>query len=115
MSKVALVAWREFKYTALTRTFILGAVVFPLAVWGIMPVIIALTQQTVRPLRGTAEHAASVECRTWASERCLTALARRVGRSSLRSVEVFEPSVSPRDLTFDRRRIAAFEPLTSSR
>ncbi len=68
-----------------------------------------------RPQRGTAEHAASVECRTWASESCLAALARRVGRSALRSVEVFEPSVSPRDLAFERRRIAVFEPRAPGR
>ena len=30
MSKVLLVAWREFKHTALTKAFIIGAVATPL-------------------------------------------------------------------------------------
>ena len=52
-SKVGSVAWREFKHTALTKAFILGAVVFPVVIWGAFPIIVALTRQTVPPVEGT--------------------------------------------------------------
>ena len=52
-SKVGAVAWREFKHTALTKAFIIGAVVFPIVIWGAFPVIVSLTQQTVPNLEGT--------------------------------------------------------------
>jgi ABC-2 type transport system permease protein len=52
-TKVGAVAWREFKHTALTKAFIIGAVVFPIVVWGAFPMIVALTQQTVPRVEGT--------------------------------------------------------------
>lgn len=53
MSKVLAVAWREFKYTALTKAFIIGGVIFPLVIWAAFPVIMLLTQQAVPDMRGT--------------------------------------------------------------
>ncbi len=51
--KIRIVAWREFKYTALTKAFLLGGVIFPLLIWTSFPLIIGLTKQTVPPLTGT--------------------------------------------------------------
>ncbi len=52
-SRIVTVALREFKYTAMTKAFIFGAVVFPLVVWAAFPVIIMLTEQKNPPLVGT--------------------------------------------------------------
>jgi ABC-type Na+ efflux pump permease subunit len=53
MSRLRSVAWREFKHTALTKAFIIGAIVFPLIMWAVFPLLAALTQRTVPPFAGT--------------------------------------------------------------
>lgn len=49
MNRVLAVAWREFVSTALTKGFIIGAVVVPLAFIAMIPVIVMLTMSAKGP------------------------------------------------------------------
>lgn len=49
MNRVLAVAWREFVSTALTKGFIIGAVVVPLAFIAMIPVIVMLTMAAKGP------------------------------------------------------------------
>jgi ABC-2 type transport system permease protein len=51
--KVAAVAWREFKYTALTRAFLFGAVIVPVLVWGVIGLMPLMMRSEPPPLEGT--------------------------------------------------------------
>lgn len=51
--KVLAVAWREFKYTALTKAFIFGAIILPIAIWGVIGLIPLLMRSEPPPLEGT--------------------------------------------------------------
>lgn len=53
MRKVLLVAWREFKHTALTKAFILAAVIAPLGIIGVMFLMPMLMTTTLAPIKGT--------------------------------------------------------------
>lgn len=53
MSKVLAVAWREFKYTALTKAFIIGTIIFPLVIWAGMAVVPLLFKPTPTVIEGT--------------------------------------------------------------
>jgi ABC-2 type transport system permease protein len=53
MHKVLLVAWREFKHTALTKAFIIAAVIAPLGIVGLMTLMPMLMKTTIAPLKGT--------------------------------------------------------------
>jgi ABC-2 type transport system permease protein len=53
MRKVMLIAWREFKHTALTKAFIIAAVVAPLGIVGVMLLMPMLMNTTLAPLKGT--------------------------------------------------------------
>ena len=53
MRKILLVAWREFRHTALTKAFILAAVLAPLAIVGLMTFMPALMKTRLAPLTGT--------------------------------------------------------------
>jgi ABC-2 type transport system permease protein len=53
MSKVFAVAWRDFKHTALTKTFILAAVFFPVLMAVFMMVAQMFMNTTPPPLNGT--------------------------------------------------------------
>ncbi len=52
-SKVLAVAWREFKYTALTKAFIFGAVIVPLLIWAIFGLTPFLMRHKPPPIEGT--------------------------------------------------------------
>ena len=52
MSKVLLVAWREFKHTALTKAFIIGAVATPLFLLAILLIIPLVMKPNLPPLTG---------------------------------------------------------------
>ena len=52
MLKMLLVAWREFKHTALTRAFIIGAVLTPVAIAAVMFLMPRLLKTTIPPVRG---------------------------------------------------------------
>lgn len=52
-SRIATIAWREFRHTVLTKGFILGAILFPVIMFviiGVMPLLISNEQV---PVRGT--------------------------------------------------------------
>jgi ABC-2 type transport system permease protein len=51
--KIALIAWREFRYTALTKGFIFGAVVLPVLMFGVIAVVPALLSKETPPLVGS--------------------------------------------------------------
>ena len=53
LGKVATVAWRDFKYTVLTKTFIFGAIGVPFAIVGLIAVLSVLLASGPRPLTGT--------------------------------------------------------------
>lgn len=53
MRKVLAVAWREFRYTALTRAFIIAAVGMPLIVALSLVLLPLVTRSAVQPLVGT--------------------------------------------------------------
>ncbi|MGI9013471.1 MAG: ABC transporter permease [Phycisphaerales bacterium] len=53
MSKILLVAWREFKHTALTKAFIFGAIIFPLIIMAVMVIAPILFRPNVTSLTGT--------------------------------------------------------------
>jgi ABC-type Na+ efflux pump permease subunit len=52
LPKVLLIAWREFKHTALTRAFIIGAVFTPVAIFAVMLLMPLLLKTTIPPLNG---------------------------------------------------------------
>lgn len=53
MSKILVVAWREFKHTALTKAFIIGTLVVPLLIWGGMILVPLFVAPGVSSLEGT--------------------------------------------------------------
>lgn len=53
ISRVGAIAWREFKHTALTKAFILGALGVPLFMVGVVALLPMLVKQEMIPLRGT--------------------------------------------------------------
>lgn len=53
IARVAAVAWREFKHTALTKAFVIGAVVVPVVMFGVVAVIPILTAGSKKPIEGT--------------------------------------------------------------
>ena len=52
MRRIGTVAWREFRHTALTKAFIIGAVVLPLVMFAVIPLVPMLTKSTPKPLTG---------------------------------------------------------------
>lgn len=52
MHKILLVAWREFKHTALTKAFIFAAIIAPLGIVGLMMLMPMLMNTTLAPLKG---------------------------------------------------------------
>jgi ABC-2 type transport system permease protein len=53
LSKIALVAWREFRHTALTKGFIFGAVAVPILMFGVFALMPLLLSRESPPLVGT--------------------------------------------------------------
>ncbi len=53
MWKVMIVAWREFKHTALTKAFIFGTIFFPLIIWGGMIVGSIVVRPSETTVSGT--------------------------------------------------------------
>ena len=51
--KTILVAWREFRFTALTPAFLIGVVAVPIALLGLLAIYPILLAQEARPLEGT--------------------------------------------------------------
>jgi ABC-2 type transport system permease protein len=52
-AKVALVAWREFRHTALTKGFIFGAIAVPVLMFGVFALMPLLLSRESPPLVGT--------------------------------------------------------------
>lgn len=50
--RILAIAWREFRYTALTKAFIVGAIAIPLVMFAAIPLIPMLTKSTPKPLTG---------------------------------------------------------------
>ncbi|MDZ4754741.1 MAG: ABC transporter permease [Phycisphaerae bacterium] len=53
MTKILTVAWREFKYTALTKAFVFGAIILPMVIWAVIAVMPLLISREPPPLTGT--------------------------------------------------------------
>lgn len=53
LGKVALIAWREFRHTALTKGFIIGAVAVPILMFGVFAVVPSLMSRESPPLVGS--------------------------------------------------------------
>lgn len=54
MSKTLVVAWREFRHTAMTKAFLIGALVMPLLMMGLFIVVMPLMlEANTTPLTGT--------------------------------------------------------------
>ena len=53
MGKIALIAWREFRYTALTKGFIFGAVAMPILMFGVIALVPMLITDKVPALVGS--------------------------------------------------------------
>jgi len=56
--KIALIAWREFRHTALTKGFIFGAIAVPVLMFGVIALIPQLISKQSPPLKGTIVHRA---------------------------------------------------------
>jgi len=52
LGRIALVAWREFRHTALTKGFIIGAVALPILLFGVIALMPLLISQKTPPLVG---------------------------------------------------------------
>lgn len=52
MHKVLIIAWREFRHTALTKAFIFGAVILPALITGVMALMPFLFTPNLTPLEG---------------------------------------------------------------
>jgi len=53
LGKVVLIAWREFRHTALTKGFIFGAIAMPIVMFGVLAVVPSLLSKQQPPLKGT--------------------------------------------------------------
>ncbi|MEY5060538.1 MAG: hypothetical protein RIS45_459 [Planctomycetota bacterium] len=53
LGKIALIGWREFRHTALTKGFIFGAIALPIVMFGVIALIPALISKQTPPLVGT--------------------------------------------------------------
>ncbi|MEE2720022.1 MAG: ABC transporter permease [Planctomycetota bacterium] len=53
MNRIWPITWREFKYTALTKAFIIGSIIVPIFMFPLMIVLPILFAPTSEPLRGT--------------------------------------------------------------
>ncbi|MCP4833462.1 MAG: ABC transporter permease [Phycisphaera sp.] len=51
-SRICTVAWREFRYTALTKSFLVGAVAIPVIMLGVIAVLPPLMVSQLKPLEG---------------------------------------------------------------
>ena len=51
-ARVGSVAWREFRHTALTKSFLIGAVIIPIVMIGLMTLVPALMVSQLKPLEG---------------------------------------------------------------
>lgn len=52
LARVGSVAWREFRHTALTKSFFIGAVIVPIVMIGLMTLVPALMVSQLQPLEG---------------------------------------------------------------
>tara|TARA_B100001059_G_scaffold233860_1_gene274906 strand:+ start:2763 stop:4118 length:1356 start_codon:yes stop_codon:yes gene_type:complete len=53
MNRIGPITWREFKYTALTKAFIIGSIVVPIFIFPLMILLPGLFAQKSDPLMGT--------------------------------------------------------------
>ena len=53
MNRIWPITWREFKYTALTKAFIIGSIIVPIVMFPLMIVLPMLFAPTSEPLQGT--------------------------------------------------------------
>ena len=51
MNRIWPITWREFKYTALTKAFIIGSIVVPICIFPLMIVLPILFAPTSEPLK----------------------------------------------------------------
>lgn len=66
MNRIWPITWREFKYTALTKAFIIGSIVVPICIFPLMIVLPILFASTSEPLKGTLVIVGSDEVATQA-------------------------------------------------
>lgn len=52
ISRISAIAWREFAHTALTKSFLLGAVVLPVCMLGVLALLPLLFVSQLQPLQG---------------------------------------------------------------
>ncbi len=52
LAKIGVIAWREFRHTALTKTFLFGAVILPIGMMGMLLVLPLLFASQFKPLVG---------------------------------------------------------------
>ena len=52
LSKIGIIAWREFRHTALTKAFLFGAVILPIGMMGMLLVLPLLFASQFKPLEG---------------------------------------------------------------
>jgi ABC-2 type transport system permease protein len=52
LSKIGIIAWREFSHTALTKAFLFGAVILPIGMMGLLLVLPLLFASQLKPLDG---------------------------------------------------------------
>ena len=53
LGKIATIAWREFRHTALTKSFLFGAVILPILMGGGLLLLPLLLASQSEPLEGT--------------------------------------------------------------
>ena len=53
LGKILLIAWREFRHTALTKGFIIGAIAFPVIMFAVVAVVPSLLSRESPPLVGS--------------------------------------------------------------
>ena len=53
MNRVTPIIWREFKYTALTKAFIIGSIIVPIFIFPLLIVLPVLFAPRIEPLKGT--------------------------------------------------------------
>ena len=52
LAKIGVIAWREFRHTALTKAFLFGAVILPIGMMGMLLVLPLLFASQFKPLIG---------------------------------------------------------------
>lgn len=83
MPKMLVVAWREFRHTAMTKAFVIGAIVMPLLMMGLFIVVMPLMMDVNKtPLSGTVAIVAPSDV--------VEEFQRRIGNADAANLELIE-------------------------